>query len=176
MQSANSYTKTQPQKITKNNKLITWIPFSQNNQTMFAELSKSETQLLDNAMDVDPLSGSVTHIGILNKSIQLQPEAQTETLVDERFTLTQTTNFIEVRDKRLRAALTIIAKASHHKAFMESCLMRNSSARNMSLWVQPHIYHSNPDVEKQWKDILHQGSLNLTTILVQHYARVIKVE
>ena len=52
--------------------------------------------------------------GILNKSIQLQPEAQTETPVDERLTLTQAT---KVRGKRLRAALTIIAKASHHKAF-----------------------------------------------------------
>ena len=58
------------------------IPYSQDNQTMATEPSKSETQLLDNAMDVDPLSDSVTHInlsGILNKSIQLQPEAQTET-------------------------------------------------------------------------------------------------
>ena len=146
---------------------------------MAAEPSKSETQLLDNAMDVDPLSDSVTHInlsGILNKSIQLQPEAQIETPVDERLALTQPTNFIEVRGKRLRAALTIIAKASHHKAFMETCLMRNSPPRNMSLWVQPHIYHSNPDVEKQWKDTLHQASLNLTTTLVQHYASVIKAE
>ena len=91
-------------------------------------------------------------------------------------TLTQATNFIEVRGKRLRVALTIIAKASHHKAFMETCLMQNSPPRNMSLWVQPHIYHSNPDVEKQWKDTLHQASLNLTTTLVQHYTRVIKAE
>ena len=146
---------------------------------MATEPSKSETQLLDSAMDVDPLSDSVTHInlsGILNKSIQLQPEAQTESPVDDTLTLTQATNFIEVRGKRLRAALTIIAKASHHKAFMETCLLRNSSPRNMSLWVQPHIYHSNPDVEKQWKDTLHQASLNLTTTLVQHYTRVIKAE
>ena len=58
------------------------IPYSQDNQTMATEPSKSEAQLLDNAMDVDPLSDSVTHINlsrILNKSIQLQPEAQTET-------------------------------------------------------------------------------------------------
>ena len=159
--------------------LITSIPYSQKNQTMAAEPSKSETQLLDNAMHVDPLSDSVTHInlsGILNKSIHLQPEALIETPVDERLTLTQTTNFIEVRGKRLRAALTVIAKASHHKAFMETCLMRNSPPRNMSLWVQPHIYHSNPDVERQWKDTLHQASLNLTTTLVQHYASVIKAK
>ena len=58
---------------------------------MATEPSKSEAQLLDNAMDVDPLSDSVTHInlaGILNKFIQLQPEAQTETPVDDRHTHT----------------------------------------------------------------------------------------
>ena len=54
--------------------------------------------------------------------------------------------------------------------------MRNLPPRNMSLWVQPHIYHSNPDVEKQWKDTLHQTSLNLTTTLVQHYAKMINEE
>ena len=62
---------------------------------MAAEPSKLEAQLIDNAMEVDPLSDSVTHInlsGILNKSIQLQPEAQTETPVDERLTLTQPTS------------------------------------------------------------------------------------
>ena len=90
--------------------------------------------------------------------------------------LTQTTNFIETRGKRLKAALTIIAKASHHKAFMETCLSRNSPPKNMSLWIQPHIYHSNPEVEKQWKDTLHQASLNLTTTLIDHYKAVIKVE
>ena len=71
-------------------------------------------------MDVDSLS--VTHInlsGISNKSIQ--PEGLKETPVDDR--LTQTANFIDVRGKRLKTAPTIIAKASHHKAFMETCLM-----------------------------------------------------
>ena len=46
----------------------------------------------------------------------------------------------------------------------------------MSLWIQPHIYHSNPEVEKQWKDTLHQALLNLTTTLIDHYKAVIKVE
>ena len=60
--------------------------------------SNSETNLLDNVLDVDPLSDSVTHIhlsGIINKSIQ--PEGQKETPVDDR--LTQTANFIDVRGK-----------------------------------------------------------------------------
>ena len=104
----------------------------------------------------------------------IRPSNQTDTPVDKG--PTQTTNFIETRDKRLKAALTILTKASHHKAFMETCLMRNSPPRNMSLWVQPHIYHTNLDIEKQWKDALHQASLNLTTTLIQHYTKVIKNE
>ena len=144
--------------------------------TMTSQPSRSETNLLDgDNMEVDPLSDSVTQInlsGILNKTIQ--PEPHGDSPVDEG--LTQTTNFIETRGKRLKAALTIIAKASHHKAFMETCLSRNSPPKNMSLWIQPHIYHSNPEVEKQWKDTLHQASLNLTTTLIDHYKAVIKVE
>ena len=46
----------------------------------------------------------------------------------------------------------------------------------MSLWVQPHIYHSDPEVERQWRDTLHQASLNLTTTLIEHYKKVIKNE
>ena len=48
--------------------------------------------------------------------------------------------------------------------------------KNMSLWVQPHIYNSNPKVEKQWKDTLHQALLNLTTTLIDHYKAVIRAE
>ena len=46
----------------------------------------------------------------------------------------------------------------------------------MSLWVQPHIYHSDPEVEKQWRDTLQQASLNLTKTLIEHYKKVIKNE
>ncbi|MCG8624013.1 MAG: hypothetical protein MJE68_18735, partial [Proteobacteria bacterium] len=101
-------------------------------------------------MEVDPVSDSVTQInlsGILNISIRTEP--QEDSPVDEG--PTQTTTFIDTRGKRLKAALTIIAKASHHKKFMETCLMRNSPPEKMS-WVQPHIYHSDPEVEKQWRD------------------------
>ena len=89
---------------------------------MARELSESETNLLDINMEVDPSSDSFIQInlsGILNKTIQ--SEGQYETPIDER--LTQTTHSIEGRTKRLKAALTIIVKASHHKAFMETCLM-----------------------------------------------------
>ena len=53
-------------------------------------------------------------------------------------------------------------------------MMRNSPPRNMSL--SRHIYHSNAEVEKQWKDTLHQASFSLTSTLIQHYTRVIKNE
>ena len=118
---------------------------------------------------------SVTQInlsGILNKSIRTEP--QEDSPVDEG--PTQTTTFIDTRGKRLKAALTIIAKASHHKTFMETCLMRNSPPKNMSLRVQSHIYHSDPEVEKQWRDTLQQASLNLTKTLIEHYKKVIKNE
>ena len=70
--------------------------------------------------------------GILNKTIQ--SETQRESPVDEG--LIQLTTFIKTRGKWLKAALTIIAKASHQKVFMETCFMRNSPPRNTSLWVQ----------------------------------------
>ena len=142
---------------------------------MATQPSRSETDLLVINMEVDPLSDSVTQINlsrILNKTIQ--PESQRDSPVDN--SPAQTMTFIETKGKRLKAALTIIAKASHHKTFMEICLMRNSPPKNMSLWVQPHIYHSDPEVERQWRDTLHQASLNLTTTLIEHYKKVIKNE
>ena len=124
--------------------------------------------------EVDPLSDSVTQINlsrVLNKTIQ--PEPQKDGPAND--SPTQIISFIETKGKHLKAALTIIAKASHHKLFMETCLMRNSPPKNMSLWVQPHIYHSDLEVEKQWRDTL-QASLNLTTTLIKHYKKVIKNE
>ena len=67
---------------------------------MASEPSRSETNLLDNDvnMDVEPLSDSITQInlsGILNKTIQ--SETQRESPVDEG--LTQSTTFIETQGK-----------------------------------------------------------------------------
>ena len=103
---------------------------------MATQPSRSETDLLDINMEVDPLSDSVTQINLLNKTIQ--PESQRDSPVDDG--PAQAMTFIETKGKRLKAALTIIAKASHHKNFMETCLIRNSSPKNISLWVQPRIY------------------------------------
>ena len=49
-------------------------------------------------------------------------------------------------------------------------------AKNMLLWVQPSIYPSDPEVEEQWREMLHQASLNLTRTLIKHYKKVIKNE
>ena len=46
----------------------------------------------------------------------------------------------------------------------------------MAVWVRPHIYHSNQEVEKQWRDILHRASLDLTTTLIKHYSQIIASE
>ena len=120
------------------------------------------------------LSDSVTAInlsGILNKIIQdLQAQPNTAPTLTAILTRWEKESqlFIEAKGKRLKSALIIIAKASHHKAFMEACLTRNTAPRNMALWVQPHIYHSNPQIERQWRDTLHRASLDLTRTLTQH--------
>ena len=59
---------------------------------------------------------------------------------------------------------------------METYLSCNTPPRNMALWIQPHIYHSNREVEKECRDILYQASLDLTNALVKHYSQVITSE
>ena len=118
-----SYTKAHPQQIS-NNPLLYQLQANKPRKWPHAQPSRSETDLLDINMQVDPLSDSVTQInlsGILNKTIQ--PESQRDSPVDDG---PARTTFIETKGKRLKAALTIIAKASHHKTFMETCPMRNS--------------------------------------------------
>ena len=125
-------------------------PLSQQTQGMLEpQPTTSETNLLEEGMETETLSDSVTQInlsGILNQTIQTN-KTPSEQLRTEP-------SFIEARCKRLKAALIIIAKASHHKAFMETCLMRNTPPKNMSLWVKPHIYHTDQYIEEKWKDIL----------------------
>ena len=109
--------------------------YSQPNQEMASEPSRSETNLT-----------YLIVITIWKWNLQchpykpiryLQPDIQRDTPVDEG--MTQSTTFIETRGKRLKAALTIIVKASHYKAFMETCLMRNSPPRNVTVNPSPHL-------------------------------------
>ena len=39
----------------------------------------------------------------------------------------------------------------------------------MRLWVEPHIYHSTKDVEREWRDTLITASLKLLATLIKHY-------
>ena len=142
--------------------------------------TRSESDLLDGDMDTEPeqnISDSITAInlsGILNKTIQsISPQTSSQPPTNPT---TGQPPLLDSRGKRFKAALIVIAKASHHKTFMETCLARNQPPRNMSLWVQPHIYHSNQEVEKLWKDTLSEASRNLTLILIKHYASLIKTE
>ena len=88
----------------------------------------SETNLLDdNTMETDHLSDSVTQIiidlsKILNRTIQPEPKPSR---IEQSYGPHESA--IKSKAKRLKAALTIIANVSHHKTFMETCLMRNTS-------------------------------------------------
>lgn len=78
--------------------------------------------------------------------------------------------------KRWKASLIILAKANHHNTFMETCLKNKNPPKSMRLWCKPHIYHSNSDIEREWKDTLQTASLKLVGILVKHHARIIRKE
>ena len=69
-----------------------------------------------------------------------------------------------------------MAKPSHHKAFLETCLPRNSPPRNMLVWIKPQDNHYSTRIEQQWNDILKKASRDLTTALIQHYNEVIQCE
>ena len=141
--------------------------------------TSSENNLLEEGMETNQshqLSDSVTAInlsGILNKTVQdTRPKPNPTPTIQEN----EGFSFIEAKGKRLKSALIILAKASHHKTFMETCLMRNAPPRNMAVWVQPHIYHSNPQIEKQWRETLNEASLSLTNLLIKHYSKIIQTE
>ena len=95
-------------------------------------------------------------------------------MLEEEETITQTTNqpeesFYDEKGKQLKASLIKLAKASHHKTFMEICLREKKPPRNMRLWVEPHIYHSTKGVEREWRDTLITASLKLLATLIKHY-------
>ena len=46
----------------------------------------------------------------------------------------------------------------------------------MRLWVEPHIYHSTREVEREWRDTLTTASLKLLATLIKHYTKVIEEE
>lgn len=86
------------------------------------------------------------------------------------------TEFLESNGKWFKSSLIVIAKASHHKTSMETCLARRQPPKNMAFWVQPCIHYSNVQMGKQWRDTLKEAKLNLTSILFKHYSAIIEAK
>ena len=138
-----------------------------------------EEESMDTGLPVSACALNLS--GILNKSIDgtsemlrlLEEEEHTSTSLEPKQT-NQT--FLEDKQKNLKASLIILAKASHHKTFMETCLHAKTPPRTMCLWVEPHIYHSTKDIEREWRDTLVTASLKLLGTLIKHYSKIINEE
>ena len=59
---------------------------------------------------------------------------------------------------------------------METCLNAKTPPKNMRLWVEPHIYHSSKEVEREWRETLTTASLKLLASLIKHYTKIIDEE
>lgn len=81
--------------------------------------------------------------------------------------------FFDDKFKKLKSSLIVLAKASHHRTFMETCLDAKSPPRNMRLWVEPH---PTKEVAKEWRDTLTTASLKLLASLIRHYTKIIEEE
>ena len=130
-------------------------------------------------MDLTNSFDKVNLNGILEGTSQmmkmLEEEEASSTKQDEAKTR-EMDELFEDEAKRFKSCLIKIAKASHHRTFMETCLNAKSPPRNMRLWVEPHIYHSSKEVEKEWRETLTTASLKLLSTLIKHYTRVITTE
>ena len=127
-------------------------------------------------------SWKVNLSGVLNKTLEGTSE-MLKLLEDEETTTTyQTTinqtdeSFFEDKYKKLKSSLIVLAKASHHRTFMETCLNAKTPPKNMRLWVEPHIYHSSKEVEREWRETLTTASLKLLASLIKHYTKIIDEE
>ena len=85
-------------------------------------------------------------------------------------------SFFEDKYKKLKSSLIVLAKASHHRTFMETCLNAKTPPKNMRLWVEPHIYHSSKEVEREWRETLTTAFLKLLASLIKHYTKIIDEE
>ena len=122
---------------------------------MATRTSRSDEELLNDGMitedcpmDLSDSIGKINLSGILNKTLEGTNEMLKWIEDDEATSANQTeTNtseetFFENKVKKLTSSLIILAKASHHRMFMEMCLSAKTPPRSMRLWVEPHIYHT----------------------------------
>ena len=133
-------------------------------------------------MDITDSIRKVNLSGILNKTLEGTSEMlklleEEETTTTNHTTINATNEtFLDEKFKKLKSSLIVLAKASHHRTFMETCLNAKSPPKNMRLWVEPHIYHLTKEVEKEWRDTLTTASLKLLASLIRHYTKIIEEE
>ena len=141
---------------------------SQPTQTQFLDLQTPNSQ---RPSQMDQLSLS----GVLNQTIEGTTERMEALAIQPMETSSHNEPFpYEGEVKQLKGLLTIIAKASHHKTFMEMCLSKGEAPRTMVPQIKPHIYHTNQKTERLWRQTLTQASLNLVSILINHHTTTIR--
>ena len=151
------------QPISQSANLITLtIPESQTNTMQRSRettpgSSRQANNQEEEIMDTEELSSSACALnlsGILNRTVDGTSEMlkwlENEDHASPGPTEPNQTNqtFLEEKSKKLKASLIILAKASHHRTFMETCLHAKIPPRNMCLWVEPHIYHATKELKR----------------------------
>lgn len=86
----------------------------------------------ESPMDISDSIGKANLSGILNKTLKGTSEMLKLLKEEETTTASQTINptdesFFEDKYKKLKALLIVLAKASHHRTFMETCLNTKKS-------------------------------------------------
>lgn len=145
-------------------------------QLSLSPIPQSQTQelLLSSPSQRQPtMDTQISLSGLLNQTMIGTQEMMETLQIDSNTAAHTETPEMDEDARQLKAYLTIIGKASHHKSFMEACLLRNSPPKNMQAWVKPQIYHSNKTIEAKWRKILHHASMNLVACLIPHFASII---
>ena len=148
---------------------------------IYADCSMQNEQ---SPLDLSDSIGKINLSGILNKTLEgtsemlqlLEEDEATTTITNHNAIPATGQTFFDEKFKKVKSSLIILAKASHHRTFMETCLKEKNPPRNMRLWVEPHIYHSTKEVEKEWRDTLTTSSLKLLATLIKHYTKIIEEE
>ena len=117
-------------------------------------------QIKQSPVDLSDSIGKINLSGILNKTLEgtsemLQLLEEDEATTTNHNAIPATGQTFDEKLKKVKSSLIILAKASHHRIFMETCLKEKNPPRNMRLWVEPHIYHSTKEVEKEWTHSHH---------------------
>ena len=187
--SSSSFLYQQSQLQTQEPRLRLSTPEETSMQRGSTQPSRSDENLLEESisceespMDISDSLGKVNLSGVLNKTLEGTSEMlklleDEETTTTNQTTINQTDeSFFEDKYKKLKSSLIVLAKASHHRTFMETCLNAKTPPKNMRLWVEPHIYHSSKEVEREWRETLTTASLKLLASLIKHYTKIIDEE